>query len=307
MKDFLVFNAECINQNADSVYRIVANPVKNGVVGDSYIFYMNPEAPFERTSSGITEKEVCAFPPFSSRIQEFLELKNFHDVWVSTADGYSARALFNTMMRLGVKFDKIEYLNAKAIVRKCRPDLVSMSFDFLNNHFFGDPLGPEDLESVPFRWAKILSEVLKDAEEPDLRTFAQNKNLRLGFLQMSGFLPSITKKDYSARNTLVFDPSDIEVSADESHPLFGKTVVFTGKLESLKRDEARSIVVSKGGFAPEGVTKDTDLLVVGVQDLRIVGEKGLSGKMKKAFSMREKGSDIEIIDENDFFELVYYK
>lgn len=32
----------------------------------------------------------------------------------------------------------------------------------------------------------------------------------------------------------------------------------------------------------------------------IVGEKGLSGKMKNAAKFKEKGSSIEVIDEQDF-------
>ena len=117
------------------------------------------------------------------------------------------------------------------------------------------------------------------------------------------FVPARTvKKSHGSENKL--DVDSIKVFKNEAHPLYGKKVVFTGKLECLTRNEARTSVIQIGGEAPETLTKDTDFLVVGVQDLRVVGEKGLSGKMKKAAQYREKGQDIEIIDEKDFLEMM---
>ena len=63
-------------------------------------------------------------------------------------------------------------------------------------------------------------------------------------------------------------------------------------------------MVKAGGNAPDTLTTSTDLLVVGVQDIRVVGEKGLSGKMKKAEQFKAKGFNIEIIDEEDFLQML---
>ncbi|VMF70904.1 Exonuclease [Streptococcus pneumoniae] len=54
----------------------------------------------------------------------------------------------------------------------------------------------------------------------------------------------------------------------------------------------------------KGVTKHTNILVVGEQDWRVVGTDGLSSKMKKAQTLLEKGQDIEIMTENDFIRLL---
>ena len=91
----------------------------------------------------------------------------------------------------------------------------------------------------------------------------------------------------------------------EVHRLDGLNVVFTGKMQ-MPRDEARKAVIRIGGFAPKGLTQDTDYLVVGVQDLRVVGESGLSSKMKTAQKYREKGLPIEVISEADFLEMIQY-
>lgn len=78
-------------------------------------------------------------------------------------------------------------------------------------------------------------------------------------------------------------------------------------MESFTRDEARRMVHKIGGTTKDNVTKDTNYLVVGAQDLRVVGESGLSGKMKKAQKFLEAGDPIEIIDEKDFIEMMFYK
>jgi DNA polymerase-3 subunit epsilon len=51
-------------------------------------------------------------------------------------------------------------------------------------------------------------------------------------------------------------------------------------------------------------TSQTNFLVVGQQDFRIVDEDGLSGKQKKALQLLKKGQKIEIISEQDFIQNV---
>ncbi len=50
-----------------------------------------------------------------------------------------------------------------------------------------------------------------------------------------------------------------------SHPLFGLTIVVTGRLESMSRGEAEERIAALGGKAGSSVTKQTDFLVVGAE------------------------------------------
>jgi DNA ligase (NAD+) len=51
--------------------------------------------------------------------------------------------------------------------------------------------------------------------------------------------------------------------AQGGRPLEGKTLVFTGELKTLKRDEAQDLVRSLGGRAASSVSRATDYVVVG--------------------------------------------
>ena len=59
-----------------------------------------------------------------------------------------------------------------------------------------------------------------------------------------------------------------------------------------------------GGIPTDSVTAKTDVLVVGQQDYRVVGDSGMSGKQKKALQLLEKGKDIEILSETEFLSRV---
>ena len=57
------------------------------------------------------------------------------------------------------------------------------------------------------------------------------------------------------------------------------------------------------GIAAKDVTDRTQVLVVGQQDYRVVGESGLSNKQKKAMAKLDKGQEIEILSEAEFLQM----
>ena len=91
---------------------------------------------------------------------------------------------------------------------------------------------------------------------------------------------------------------------DETHPLFGKVCVFTGTLEKMTRHDAMQLVVDLGGVCADKVTKKTDFLILGNYDFCNSIKDGKSAKMKHAENLILKGSQIEILSENVFYDLV---
>lgn len=91
---------------------------------------------------------------------------------------------------------------------------------------------------------------------------------------------------------------------DESSPLYGKTIVFTGTL-SMERSEAMQLAVNAGANIKSSVSSKTDYLVVGTQDKALVGDDGMSSKEEKAYALNEAGkANIVFLTEEDFLHLV---
>ena len=90
---------------------------------------------------------------------------------------------------------------------------------------------------------------------------------------------------------------------DPAHRLFGQVIAFTGALMSMTRREAFQRVLDCGGVPSVNVTKETNILVVGEQDLaRLAEGHSMSGKQRKAAAYRSTGLDIQLIGEVDFLE-----
>ncbi len=84
-----------------------------------------------------------------------------------------------------------------------------------------------------------------------------------------------------------------------SRPLAGHLVVFTGKLSSLGRKDARALVARLGGATADDVNAKTTILVVGAEGFGPAGDT--SQKLRRAEEMNAQlASAVEILTEEQF-------
>ncbi len=79
-------------------------------------------------------------------------------------------------------------------------------------------------------------------------------------------------------------------SIRKSDVLAGKTIVVTGTLETMTRDEAKRAIVEAGGKVSGSVSKKTDFVLAG---------KEAGSKLEKAIAL-----GVKVIDEKEFIEMV---
>lgn len=117
-------------------------------------------------------------------------------------------------------------------------------------------------------------------------------------------LNNLFSKKYNYQQT---DLRELKANTDifnEEHPLFNKYCTFTGKLEKMDRKDAAQLVVNLGGICLNGVTKQTNFLILGNFDYSSNVKDGKSSKLKKAEELILKGQDLQILSENVFYDLI---
>jgi DNA polymerase III epsilon subunit-like protein len=93
-------------------------------------------------------------------------------------------------------------------------------------------------------------------------------------------------------------------NADHDSPFYEKHVAFTGELAMVRRN-AWQLVADAGGEAQDNVTKKTNMLICGYQDmLRLAAGETKSHKLRYAEALHAEGQAIEILTERDFFRML---
>ena len=85
-------------------------------------------------------------------------------------------------------------------------------------------------------------------------------------------------------------PQPVEAAAASSSPVAGKTVVFTGSLEQMTREEAKAMAERLGAKVAGSVSKKTNIVVAG---------PGAGSKLDKARAL-----GVQVMDEDGWFALV---
>jgi DNA polymerase-3 subunit epsilon len=113
---------------------------------------------------------------------------------------------------------------------------------------------------------------------------------------------TVTHSSGTALHAKDFAPN---TGSDPDGALYGQTIVFTGTLHSMTRREAFQLVSGVGARPGDGVTKATNILVVGEQDIaRLAAGETLSAKQRKAAKMRLDGQDIQLMSEMEFLRML---
>lgn len=91
--------------------------------------------------------------------------------------------------------------------------------------------------------------------------------------------------------------------ADNAHPLYGQTVVFTGNL-GMARAEAKQRAAELGAQPASGVTRKTTVLVVGGGFVAADLTSGrLTTKARRVMELHRRGQPIEVLSEGEFLQM----
>lgn len=300
--DFVAFDFETANRNRHSICSVGMVFVENGVILDSIYELINPEEEFDSYNTlihGIRESDVAnalTFPVFYEKIKSRIENKLLiaHNM---AFDGYALR---DNLRRYGITPVHHDLLCSYQLSKRLVPNLPSYGIKPLCQHFQLSLNQHHHALDDAKACAELMMCLIKNYELHSLDAVYEKTSIKPGKVSLENyFSPAVS------RNGEKLDLRSIEVSneADPEHPLFGKNVVFTGKLSVFSRREAAVLVGKKGGTPQNGINNQTDYIVLGdFEDVMIKGNK--SSKLIKAEKMINEGINIEIVSEQDFLKML---
>jgi len=308
--NFVAIDIETANFDNDAPIKIGITIVKGGEIINSFCKWINPEAEFDWYMVNVLHFNPADFidkPTFPNVWKEIEPILSAAKFIVAHGASLDYKVLKNTLERYHLPFPKLDKLLCSMVIaRKVFTASPSFGLPWLSKQFDFDWFGWEAANNAKV-CALILLRELQEAQMTDLEALCSEKNVIIGSLSADGtYIKCLSKRSWKSRPSTTIKCKDIipdESKFDEDHLLFGHTVVFTGKLSRLTRNEARQKVADIGAIPQDSVTKETEFLVVGQQDYRVVGEDGMSIKQERAIKYKSQGIDIEIMSENEFMDL----
>ena len=197
----------------------------------------------------------------------------------------------------GIVWPRVEYACTLVLSRRTW-DLMSYSLPWVADEA-GVTLGEHhNPEADAIAAASVMNAIARKHSADTLGALLSTTAVRAGFLAPGAWRGCHHRSGVSSPT--VPEPNE---EANTDHPLYGREVVFTGTLQSMTRADAWARLAAVGGRPASGVTKSTNVLVVGYQDARVLRPgASLSAKAQKVRTLRAAGRDIELMGEVDFLQ-----
>lgn len=300
--DFITIDFETATSQRDSPCEIGLTFVENGRIVETKSWLIKPMYNefdyFNTLIHGIKPEDVKDKPEFNElwvEINPLIENKFL----IAHNASFDFSVLRRTLEAYQLPFPTLNYSCSYIFSKKVWQGLSSYDLKTLcnvNNIDFNHHRAGADSRAT----AELTLKAFELAGVSSIDDFPEKLKTTVGRLYDGGYRPSETKRIYKDKDLtkIIGDPSKHK----QDCIFYGRTVVFTGTLSSMVRTDAQQIIANIGGINGNSVTKDTDFLVVGQQDYRIVGEDGMSNKQEKAVKLIEKGAVLEILSEDDFLK-----
>ncbi|MBS1776390.1 MAG: DNA polymerase III [Bacteroidetes bacterium] len=300
--DFITIDFETATSDRDSPCEIGLTFVKDRKIIETKSWLIKPMYEqfdyFNILIHGIRPEHVADKPEFNELWTEIKPLVE-NQFLIAHNAGFDFSVLRRTLQAYQIPFPTLNYscsyifskkvwqgLPAYDLKTLCKVNEISLQ----HHRAAADSRATAELALKAFDLAGVYS----------IDDFPEKLKTTVGQLYDGGYRPSETKRVHKTTDLtkIIGDPTKHNVESI----FYGRTCVFTGALSSMTRAEAQQTIADVGAIIGGNVTRDTDFLIVGQQDYRVVGEDGLSSKQEKAIKLIEKGSTLEIISEDDFLK-----
>ena len=238
--------------------------------------------------TGITNEMLATAPKTEEVISAFSEFIGDQTI-VGYNVSFDINFLYDNFLKILGKPMRNNYIDLMRMARKLYPEMKHHRLKDMSKHY--SIVNEQEHRAIADCIA--TSECMLRLHEEALKQFESEESFEIAFSHKGGGA-EIKASD------IIGDSSKV----NPDNPLYNRRCVFTGKLDKFTRKEAMQIVADLGGINEDGVTKDTNYLILGNNDYCATIKDGKSSKQKKAEKNKLNGQDIEIVPETVFYDII---
>lgn len=250
----------------------------------------------------ITSDDVIDAPTFEEFFPELINMIERASIVVSHNASFDICVFTQCAEKAGVQYSPFDFCCTLALTKQVLPELENHKLETVVNALqigdFSHHRADDDAEMCGLVFLR-LAKKLKVCTKNDI---SANVGLRMGRAFAYGF-DNCCAFGVSRIRGKVKSANDVTMKVNSK--LFeGKNLVFTGVFCSMSRKEAERTATERGGTVLGSVTKKTDYLVYGVQDMRATKGKEKSSKQLRAELLITQGIPIEVISEKEYLGML---
>ncbi len=292
--DFVAIDFETANTNGDPCALGLAIVRDKSIVSsDSYL--INPHAPFSQKCvdiHGINPSDVLGAPNFGAVWNEIYQLFDKYPIVAHNA-GFDIWVLRNALKKCGANPPDTKYYCTLKLSKKLCTEQPKHTLDYLcdaygiclNNH--------HDCQQDAIACANFMIFLEKEFSDSifPCGSLGDQANFRVSH--------ELSAKPAYLQGNAAFD------QIDDPIVFSGKNFVITGEFLSFTRRQLTEYITARGGTVKSAVSKKTNYLLVGLENLSSVvnSSECKSSKILQAEKIEASGIDIIILNEKQFLEL----
>ncbi|HHX24604.1 MAG TPA: DNA polymerase III subunit epsilon [Thermoanaerobacterales bacterium] len=310
--DFICIDFETANEKRASICAVALIYFKDNEVYETKEWLIKPPAeydtfnPFNVQIHGITYEDVRDKPEIKEIWPEIESIIS-NKMIVAHNAAFDMSVLRAVLDVYSIPYPCFNYICTHKVSVKTWDKQVNYTLKNIGNMlgYIFNHHDPHDDAKIA---GKILIEACKLHGVESIGALAKKIGMSIGYMEPGYYrCCSVSNGNKSLGNDQYVKVKDLIASTSEfdpDHPLYGKKVAFTGTLISMTRENAMQVVLNYGGQPANSVVKDTDYLVMGLQDYSKFVDGKESSKTKRAKSLINDGMLIQIIDEDEFIRMI---
>ncbi|MDT2006657.1 hypothetical protein FXW78_22355 [Rhodococcus opacus] len=302
---FVGFDVETANGARGSICAIGLSVVTAGRVTATHSWLCSPPAGLDRFDQGnsrvhgLTARDVAGQPTFRQRLADMLDIVGDLPLIAHNA-AFDIGALREASAAEAFSWRPLTYGCTLIWSRSELPELPNHKLPTVAAALGIPLLQHHDAAADATAAAEIALELMRRRGAATVDTYASATGIVLGRATAEAAMgPKATSRPgaptWVPLNSNATPPAP-STDADPEHPLFGHTVVITGALSGLTKDEAWAQLAKCGAHVKKTVTRRTSVLVIGTWT-DDSGQPAITEKHTQVRRLQEAGQKIAILDQ----------